>query len=305
MNEEIIIEVVEDSPILTNKKLPPNSNGSWDKVVDNEFYPVFTTNLIKELPKGVYELASTAQMELFLKKVTINTDELFTFSNSLQETIINDITTFWELKDIFQKERFIHKRGILLEGSPGNGKSCLVELISKEMVSMGGIVFLCPPSPTFFSQFVTFLKYTVRAIESEVPIICIIEDVDQLVKNDDGFLLAFLDGEDTINHLVTIMTTNNSAELSSALLRPSRVDRQYVLPNPNADIRREYFTYKKLDADKIEEYVNKTEGCSLADLKEVYLSTVLMQNSLDETVNNLLNKLPGVNYLSNSIKVTL
>ena len=70
-------------------------------------------------------------------------------------------------------------------------------------------------------------------------------------------------------------------------------------------MRREYFTYKKLDVDKIEEYVSKTEGCSLADLKEVYLSTVLMQNSLDETINNLLNKLPGVNYLSNSVKVTL
>lgn len=305
MNEEIIIEAVEDSSISMNKKLPSNINGSWDKASDGEFYPVFTTNLIKELPKGIYELAFTPQMEVFLKKVSINTDELFTFSNSLQETIINDITTFWKLKDIFQKEQFIHKRGILLEGSPGNGKSCLIELISKEMVSKGGIVFLCPSSPTSFFQFVDFLKYTIRVIEPEVPIICIIEDVDQLVKNDDGFLLAFLDGEDTINHLVTIMTTNNSAELSSALLRPSRIDRRYVLPNPNADMRREYFTYKNLDVDKIEEYVSKTEGCSLADLKEVYLSTVLMQNSLDETINNLLNKLPGVNYLSNSVKVTL
>ena len=50
-----------------------------------------------------------------------------------------------------------------------------------------------------------------------------------------------------LNNLIVflvIMTSNNTSELSEALLRPSRVDMHFEVSNPDKDIRKEYFIKK-------------------------------------------------------------
>ena len=82
-----------------------------------------------------------------------------------------------------------------------------------------------------------------------------------------------MDGKQSINNHLVILTSNNTSELSDALLRPSRIDLRYRLDNPNDNVRKEYFQYKGISDDQLDEYVRLTKNLSIADLKEVFIAT--------------------------------
>ena len=113
-----------------------------------------------------------------------------------------------------------------------------------------------------------------------------------------------MDGKQSINNHLVIFTSNNTSELSDALLRPSRIDLRYRLDNPNDNVRREYFQYKGISDDKIDEYVQLTKNLSIADLKEVFIATIILNKSIDQVVKDIKNPLQKRDYLTQSLKIT-
>lgn len=290
-------------PIAPNEPVEDLEYSTWISTGE-DYIPAVNLKCVDNIPAGMYACAFMDR-DYHLTPIPINSDELFIFSDSYQESILSEIKQFWDKKELYKKYNLCHKRGILLEGGPGTGKSSLITQVIQHIIELNGVVFTVRNANEF--QFLPIvLKSIFRKIEPERPVITIIEDVDKLIENlgGDQILLDFMDGKQSINNHLVILTSNNTSELSDALLRPSRIDLRYRLDNPNDNVRKEYFQYKGISDDQLDEYVRLTKNLSIADLKEVFIATVILNKSIDQVVKDIKNPLQKRDYLTQSLKIT-
>jgi len=260
----------------------------------NTYTPAQDLRVKKKIQPGVYTLGK----KNVIHKTELTSDELI-LPKGLTESIISEIDKFWTLEKDFKKYHLIHKRGLLLEGAPGTGKSSIITLLMQQVIEKKGVVFIATVGYDLLGT-LNYLQSTFRKIEPDTPIVLVIEDLDKLLSQDEqNFLLNFLDGKMSINHILTIMTANNSTVLPQALLRPSRIDKRFIIEAPSADIRKLYFERKNIDASKIDDLVTQTEGLTFAELKEVIVSNVIFNNDLEDTVKILKHKIINKDYTIN------
>lgn len=264
----------------------------WSNLKNDEYAPAYLT--IPKVPAGVYEIGWNGSLQTHtLKKQPFKTDELYHLPSYEITDILKDIDNFWNRSHIYKKYNFIHKRGILMYGEPGCGKSGIIQLISQQLIEKDGIVINIKDEEDVdrLTSFIT----TFRKIEPNRPLIILLEDIDSLAgenRYQTARLLNILDGVKQIEGVVYIATTNYPEKLQERITnRPSRFDRRYKVELPNADIRRAYIKHKLNEDDlknvNIEEWIDKTEGMSLSHLKEVVISVIVMGRSFDETMENL------------------
>jgi len=271
-------------------------------VIDGDLIrPSTNLSIRHKMSPGIYKVDISKDIGIYCKKINITSDELYYFSHSKIPDLLNQIKLFWKKAEAYKNNNLIHKRGILLEGYPGSGKTSIISLLCDDIISKGGIVFNVT-SPSNLSVYTSFVKNSFRSIEPETPIITIIEDIDKY--DDSDVLLDFLDGKSQIEHHLVIATTNDTTRIPDSFLRPSRIDLKIEIPLPSDKVRREYFTNKKVSENLIEELVKNTNNCSLADLKEIYISVFLLDYSIDEAIKKV--KLPQnkKEYNSNTLKTT-
>lgn len=257
--------------------------------------PSTDVTISKKLRPGIYQVYLDPQMGIYCKRIDTQSDELFVFSDSIVGSLLDEISLFWEKKEIYKENNLTHKRGILLEGFPGTGKSSIISLLSNEVIKRNGIVFKIN-NINNFNIYVDFIMNSFRAIEPDTPIITIIEDVDKYVDSEE--FLDFLDGKSSIDHHVVIATTNNTTHIPDSFLRPSRLDLKIVVDLPSDVIRKEYFQNKEVPEADIDELVEKTENkeMSLADLKELYISVYLLGYTVDDAINKITQPRSKKNY---------
>lgn len=262
----------------------------------NIFKPSTDISVLPRLEPGVYTADYSRDIGYYCRKLQSNSDELFVFSDSITENLLSEINLFWEKKDKYKEQKLIHKRGILLEGYPGTGKSSIITLLSAEIIKRGGVVFKVSNFRNL-DAYINFMRIGFRKIQPETPIITILEDIDQY-EEVDVELLDFLDGKTHINHHVLIATTNNTENIPDTFLRPSRLDLKIEIPLPSAQTRREYFKFKNVPEELIEDLVVQSELCSLADLKEIYICIFLLDYSIEEAIQKVTSPKEKKNYLN-------
>lgn len=255
--------------------------------------PSTDVTISKKLKSGIYQVYLDPQTGIFCKRLATQSDELYLFSDSLVGSLLEEINMFWEKKDIYKEHNLIHKRGILLEGYPGTGKSSIISLLSEEVIKKNGIVFKVSNIGNF-NIYVDFILNSFRAIEPNTPIITIVEDVDKYVDSEE--FLDFLDGKTSINHHVMIATTNNTIHIPDSFLRPSRLDLKIEVQLPSEQIRREYFMEKEVPEEDLEILVKESDERSLADLKEIYVSVYLLGYSIKDAVEKIAQPRTKKNY---------
>ena len=262
-----------------------------------------TTNLSiqNKLSPGIYTVDVNRDYGIFCKKSPVTSDGLINFSNSIISDLINEINLFWDKKSLYKDNNLIHKRGILLEGYPGTGKTSIISLLSQEVIKRNGIVFRVP-APRNLMPYIDFIQNSLRVIEPETPIISIIEDLEKY--QDEDTLLDFLDGKSNVNHHVVITTTNNTQLIEDAYLRPSRIDLRVEIPLPCPKIRREYFENKNVPESDIEKLVEKSENLSLADLKELYITIYMLGYNIEEAVQKITRARGKKDFSSKPLRMT-
>lgn len=268
-----------------------------------EYTPSLKLKIKKTLPKGIYKI-DYEEGKYFIGQIKNNTDEIYKLSDKIINTILTEIDDFWNKKDLYEKHHILHKRGLLLEGPAGNSKTSTINLIIENILNNDGLIFIVR-SLREFNLLCDFLPIF-RQIEPNRNVITIIEDIDQLIDMGGGFdvnILDFLDGKNSINHHLVIMTSNNTTRLSEALLRPSRIDVRFVLELPDKQTRYEYLEKKGINKDRLNEYAEKTNGMTFAQLKELFISTEILNKDIDTAINKIMHPLETKDYLSNNLKV--
>jgi len=276
----------------SDDKKDSNTPTCWSQLKDEEFAPAYVTT--PQVPAGIYEIVWNHSLQSYtLKKQPFKTDELYHLPSPEITDILKDIDSFWNRVDVYKKYNFIHKRGILMYGEPGCGKSGIIQLLSKLIMDKNGIVINIKDEEDVES-FTKFIP-TFRRIEPNRPLVVILEDVDSIAgesRSQTSRLLNILDGVKQIENVVYIATTNYPEKLEERISnRPSRFDRRYRVELPNKEIREAYIKHKLNDDDlskiNINDWIKRTEGMSLSHLKEVVISTVVMGRSFEETIENL------------------
>lgn len=295
-NSQGQIIVLSDDPIDDDERKEEKIS-VWLKDKDI-IKPSTNISLLQKIEPGIYTVDFSRDHGIYCKKMDIKSDELFVFSDSISEKLLKEINTFWEKSERYKQNNLVHKRGILLEGFPGTGKSSIISILCKEIISKGGVVFKINGVRNLDTYF-EFIRYGFRKIQPETPVVTILEDLDQY-EEIESELLDFLDGKTHLDHHVVIATTNNTELIPDTYLRPSRIDLKIEVPLPSEQTRREYFKFKNTPEDEIENLVKQSEDFSLADLKELYVCIYLLDYTVEEAVGKITAPKEKKNYLNSS-----
>ena len=285
---EDLFEIEEEKP------LPPKVS-IWMQERDMVRASTNVT-LLKKINPGIYTVEFDKNLGLFCRPLDVKSDELFLFSDSITQKLLEEINLFWGKAELYKENNLIHKRGILLEGFPGTGKSSLISILSTHIIKQGGVVFKVDGYRNL-EDYITFVRNSFRKIQPDTPIITILEDLDQYEDVEEE-LLDFLDGKTHINHHVVIATTNNTETIPDTFLRPSRIDLKIEIPLPCEQTRREYFKYKEVPEKDLEDLVMKSDQFSLADLKELYICVYLLDYTVEDAIMKISSPREKRNYLS-------
>jgi hypothetical protein len=177
----------------------------------------------------------------FFQRKEATFDELMRLPDSASEEIYQNIETFWTKESHFRSFGFLWKRGILLWGPAGSGKTSTLQLISQSIVDKGGLsVYVTHPAIT--AQGLSIF----RRIEPDRPCVVMLEDLDAMIStHGEHEVLALLDGELQIDNVVFIATTNYPERLDKRIVnRPSRFDIVKLIGMPNAEAREMYLGRK-------------------------------------------------------------
>ena len=257
-------------------------NTQWTANEAGVFVAVPSTRA--QLPAGVYTVLIRNGVTLFVKQDLV-VDDLMKFPDSKSDEILTEISEFWNKGDLFKEYGFLHRRGYILYGPQGSGKTAIVQQVIGEIIEKGGIVFICEHPAILTTGLTSF-----RQVEPDRPVVCLFEDIDAIIKNyGDDYLLTLLDGENQIDKVLNIATTNYPEYLDKRIVsRPRRFDRVIKVGMPSADIRRAYFTKKlNIKEHELETWVNATEGFSFAACAELVISVKCLGHPFDKAVGIL------------------
>lgn len=291
VEEKVLLKRIDDDYEDDDEDEP--SYIQWITRGNNLYYPEAQVKLVKKIPTGYYSVGFDQQVSKYtVRKLSYSSDKIFKLPMPEMDDIIKDITTFWAKEEDFKRYELTFKRGVLMYGAPGGGKSHIIQLIVKHLIEKEqGVVFKIE-QPNDVETFHQFMHSTFKPIEPSRKIVVIIEDIDGLFhagKTTETILLNILDGMGQMNNVVYLATTNYPEELADRIInRPSRFDRRYEITLPNEAVRKSYFEQllkpEDLDKHDINLWVEKTDGLSIAHLREIVASTIILGNSFDDTI---------------------
>ena len=202
--------------------------------------------------------------------------------DSLKQEIQSDLAKFFASREIYENYRIPWKRGILLIGPPGNGKTHTVKALVNSTDRP------CLYVKSFKSQCGTDqdnMRDVFSRARRNAPCILVLEDLDSLIDSKNrSFFLNELDGFASNTGILVIATTNHPEKLDPAILdRPSRFDRKYYFELPSPAERLRYISAwndalqneLRLSEAAITGTVERTDGFSFAYMKELFLSSMM------------------------------
>ncbi len=222
---------------------------------------------------------------LDIKKGGYTWDDII-LDQTVKGEIIRNITDYFVLREIYQKNNLPSKRGIICYGPPGTGKT----LLGKVLASQIGATFIWVSSSDVASaKSISIIFQMARELS---PTILFFEDVDLFASirdyNDNtkvlGELLVQMNGFIENNDLFIIATTNDIKVIEPALKnRPSRFDSliefkpfdEQLRARMMAQLLKDHKIIKGESYDLLARRVAKlTEGITGAEMKEFFIAAL-------------------------------
>tara|TARA_Y100000816_G_scaffold286619_1_gene268041 strand:- start:755 stop:2767 length:2013 start_codon:yes stop_codon:yes gene_type:complete len=202
-------------------------------------------------------------------------------------------------------------KGVLLEGSPGTGKTLMARAIAGE----AQVPFISASGSEFIEMFVGVGAARVRKLfdtaEGMAPCVVFIDEIDAVGRqrgagiaggNDEreqtlNQILTNMDGFSEATGIIVVAATNRIDILDSALVRPGRFDRKVNVPLPSLDGRKSIFEIhlknKKIADDiNLDDMAALTTGFSGADIANLANEAAILsvRNNSPQVTNEQLFK---------------
>ncbi|KUJ08818.1 P-loop containing nucleoside triphosphate hydrolase protein [Mollisia scopiformis] len=206
----------------------------------------------------------------------------------MKTSLISDVQGFFDNRPLYKSLSVPWKRGIILHGLPGNGKTISIKALIAALEARED------PVPSLYVKSFDACqgqKFSIRQIFTHArimaPCLLIFEDLDSLITpKTRSYFLNEVDGLESNDGILMLGSTNHLESLDPAISkRPSRFDRKYHFELPGRAERTAYceFWRRKVGESELvrwEEGVSGvvagwSEGFSFAYLKELFVVALL------------------------------
>ena len=287
--------------ILFNNETEKGLYEPWDSIKIKEFL----INFSKELyDVWVEENKSIGDPTAF--------DSVF-LPDEIIKDLRQDFEDFLHSRDTYVEDlKMAYKRGYLLYGSPGNGKTLIIRTLCKyygleyfdikRVIDNGGNLNM----EAAIDGSIDTLLYP----DEERPKVCVLEDIDKFTAFQGGdadnrdygsislhSLLRGLDGVDSFNDIILIATSNFPEILHDAITgRPGRFDKIYKIDKPTEENIQKLLNYYKLTFDGCDaDFVSKSLlGSSMAFVAEFVKLAKMKYKRNNITVDEASQILEGI-----------
>jgi hypothetical protein len=219
------------------------------------------------------------------------------------------------IRDMFELEVFgfvrntekynskgITKRGIMMSGPPGTGKTTIGHIICNYAPDTT-VIWITPDLIAENSAGKHAIKLLYTLADYVSPCVIVLEDLDLFSEDRDssqgnlplGSLMNILDGVNSVKNAVTVATTNRIELIEKALSnRPGRFDRKIEVPALEKLLRHKMFTDRlaafELDPGIIDYIVSQTDGWTGAEAQEMVNSFNLHFINIGQEENRHITK---------------
>jgi hypothetical protein len=299
----------QDAPVvaLVGEVLDPayGNQATTDKlclVMRQVDVPRFLPYLYGWQASGLKRIVVFGDKDQFVDPATNGWDRVLLDEN-VQAMVRRDFEMFLERREWFRERAVPWRRGYLLHGPPGNGKTSVIRAMVSDARVQAFSLNLASPN-AYDGQLTEAFERAAAA----APGIILLEDMDRLFskleKSDCGVslghLLNCLDGAGNQEGVIVVATANHPEVLDAAVLkRPGRFDRVVHFGLPDEALRKRYVMKVSRQAFSDADYTVIAAACerfSFAQIREVWLlaSMVGFEREREATVADWLDAVARV-----------
>jgi len=246
--------------------------GEWTQALHDEIY-VFD------------DMSWNKDAKLFKAVQGSSWDDVIIDAN-MKRNLMHDVQGFFDNRALYERMQVPWKRGVILHGVPGNGKTISIKALINSLAARS-IPSLYVKSLDSCSGPKWSIQRIFKRARKMAPCLLVFEDLDSMVEDKTrSYFLNEVDGLESNEGILMIGSTNHLDRLDSAITkRPSRFDRKYHFKVPG---EQERITYCRYWASKFEEaeamgfcehfygiVARLTDGFSFAYLKELFVTSLL------------------------------
>lgn len=241
--------------------------------------------LIKSIPAGSYT-ARNSPRGIYISPVLFCGDHIVPIESPQVDQLKREIADFFDdtITSRLAENGISHRRGIILYGEPGTGKTSIVRSLVPYIISRNAIVILDPNPYELRSEIIP----AIRQCDNNRHIVVIWDDFDRGLRQNSG-LLQLLDGTSSPDHLLVVCTTNHINSIPDRLRnRPSRFGLILEIPRLNYVSRLQFVAskYPGISKDVADSLISITANQELDHLHEV-CKLHLMGYTISEIVDRI------------------
>lgn len=199
--------------------------------------------------------------------------------------IVRDVKDFLSLGDWYHQRGIPYRRGYLLYGPPGLGKTSFIQALAGELDYNICILNLSENNLT---------DDRLNHLMNHIPdrLILLLEDIDAAFNKREQTdekaytsgvtflgLLNALDGVASAEECITFMTTNHPEKLDPALLRPGRIDYKVMVNNAlRWQVEKMFMRFYEGEEEKCKEFLQKYRELGLKEVSTAQLQGLFVYN---------------------------
>ena len=269
-----VVDAINKGKIDDLNRVYPSIGIKYDQTLD--------AHSEEDLPPGAYYYAPASWSRPDGLVPTKIRDDSYT-ERDVFHIIRKDITDFLDAEEMYGDIGIQFRRGILMYGPPGEGKTVIIRQLAKDIIPDNAFTIFTRSAPSR-----EFLEHLQKVEPNRIKVF-IFEELAATLGDpwtSTEAMLDFLDGETSPNKSLIIGTTNYPAMLPRNIIdRPSRFDLLVkVGPPAGKEINRIAKHYLKRDIKQAE--MDALNGLSTAAIKEACIlsmkSKVTIQSAAKE-----------------------